>query len=379
MVRPTVDQLRADAFKLSKILATYKVKLSSQQCLDALARLHWNQPYEVVITRRDDDPEEREAGLTQSTALAEWLRCAESFCGVVKTLDPEGVNQAAWNGHKVPADDGLHWDAKTYLRAAGAAAESFSRTAEAFLGARSDLAFAPALTFSVEAAEPIVDGQLAVLRIQCKPGSERKSRATPPTQFLGIDRTHLMEHLLYGAEARVCLTTRPADHAGAGPYRLVPGLSLTYRVSGQQALRTFASTIEKGILQPIWKLLGPLQVETRILLTRENVQDSIDDEWTTADDSEGARLLKFCQEASQLGEEETRDWPPYLEVCVDLGATSTEDDLGRSFGAMCAHALCITGGGSGWREIMENFEKVDPKGYSEMLLEDALLRAQRRR
>jgi hypothetical protein len=40
MVRPSVEQLKADAFKLSKILASYKVKLSSQQCLDALAQLH---------------------------------------------------------------------------------------------------------------------------------------------------------------------------------------------------------------------------------------------------------------------------------------------------------------------------------------------------
>lgn len=56
-------------------------------------------------------------------ALADWLECANAFCNLVGKLDREGVNQAAWNGHKVP--DGLHWDGKTYLRAAGVVAERF--------------------------------------------------------------------------------------------------------------------------------------------------------------------------------------------------------------------------------------------------------------
>lgn len=39
MAQPTIEELKAGAFALSKILSTHHVKLSSQQCLDVLTRL----------------------------------------------------------------------------------------------------------------------------------------------------------------------------------------------------------------------------------------------------------------------------------------------------------------------------------------------------
>lgn len=378
MVRPTVDQLKAHAFKLAKILTTYKVKLSSQQCLDVLARLHWDQPYEAVLARSDVNE-----GLDQGFAedkeldsLAQWLGCAGSFCDLVQTLDQEGVNQAAWTGHKVPGN-GLHWDGKKYLRAAGVTADSFSRIAEAYVRSQRSTVHARALTFSVEAAEPIVDGQLAILRIQRLPNVKEKE----PAHFKGLDLRQ--EHggdFLYGSEARLCLTTDRLETEvdGAASHMLAPGVLLTYRVSGQDALGAFATVLEWGSLQEIWKAHGPFEVETRILLTRDNSQDSIENDWSTEDDPDGSRLMKFCKEASDLSEEETCDWPPYLEIFVHLDGTCTEADLQRAFVALCAHAHCIEGGGMGWPEMMENFKNSHPKAYDEMLLREAVIQGQRR-
>jgi len=353
MVRPTVDELKADAFKLSKILTTFKVKLSSQQCLDALARLHWNIPYEAVLARRDapEEPDENLAEAKAHNALSQWLRCGQSFCDLVKTFDQEGVNQAAWPGHKVP-DRGLHWDGKKYLRAAGVAAHHFSETAKAFVLAHSGAVGVSGLTFSVEAAEPIVDGQLAILRIRCL----RDWRVNKPGHFIGLDLLQEQsEEILFGAEARICLTTCDLAHESGGPRALTPGLLLTYRVSGQGSLGAFAALLEQGLVQPIWNAFGPLEVETRILLTRNNSQDVIDDAWRTDADADGKRLLKFCREASQLSDDETCDWPPYLELHAALDESSSEEELQGLFMCLCAHTLCIQGGGNGWREIMEDF------------------------
>ena len=362
MVRNPVEQLKADAFTLSKILATCKVKLSSQQCLDVLAKLHWNVPYEAVLAQAPerkgtDEPTPRTGELN---TLEEWLACATSFCDLVKTLDREGVNQAAWNGHEVP--DGLHWDGRTYLRAAGVAADCFSRAGEQFV--RSDLVGRQCrgLKLSVESGEPVVEGQLAVMRIQ----STRGAASTKRAQFVGIGKSQLMsEPILFGAEGRICLTTHIPDHNENGPHQMVPGLRLTYEVVSQLDLKAFASLLEMGALQKIWAL-APFDVETSILITRDSRQDSIEEKWKTADDPAGKRLMAFCATASKMSGEETCDWPPYLRLTASLDAKSTQDDLDMFFSALCAHALCLGGDSGGWHEIIENFKQADPQGYDEM-------------
>lgn len=51
MVRHTEEhRIKSDAFSLSKALATYKVKLSHQQCLDVLARMGGHKNFEVMAS-----------------------------------------------------------------------------------------------------------------------------------------------------------------------------------------------------------------------------------------------------------------------------------------------------------------------------------------
>lgn len=354
MVHPTVEQLKSDAFTLSKILATYKVKLSSQQCLDVLSRLRWNRPYEAVLAAvlaampASTNGARNSAGSERQT-LREWLACAASFCDLVKTLDREGVNGAAYVGHKIP--DGLHWDGATYLRAAGVAAERFSRTADAFIQEHASGPF-QGLTFSVAAGDAIAWTQLATLRIQslAKVGAKQPTRA----QFIPIDmKQRRSEPLLFGAEARIELITLMPDYGDSSePYQLVPRVELTYEVAGQQALKVFASVLQESVVQDIWAAAGGFDVETRILLTRNNTQDSLDEDWATDGDPDGKRLLKFCRKAARLSHEETCDWPPYFRLSRRLDATSTEEDLERYFMAICAHTVCIDGESGGWDEIL---------------------------
>lgn len=345
MVTHNPKQLKSDAFKLSKILAAYKIKLSSQQALDSLSRLYWNVPYEALIATEGTavTPPSRDSS-TSSTTLSDWLAIGSSFCDVLRTLDREGVNQAAWNGHKVPAD-GLHWDARRYLRAAGVAADMFSRFARDFVNNQPHIGD---LTFIVEAGNPIVTGEIAIMRIQYhKPGT------SAPRGFVGLGMDQdTCEDILYGAEARIeLLTVRPDHDSRELPFDLTPLLRLTYRVSGQHALKAFGSVLKDKVLQPVWRDLGHLNVHTDILLTTDNSQDSIEEDWQTDEDPDAQRLQSFCDKASKLSDDETCDWPPFVELSHEFNSTSTEDDLRMFVINFCVHAMCLYGGGDGWHEL----------------------------
>lgn len=348
MVTPDVDQLKSEAFKLSKILTTYKVKLSSQQALDALSRLYWNVPYEALRTQTGPSTH-RPVGATPPTTstLANWLAVGQSFCDGIRTLDREGVNQAAWNGHHVPSD-GLHWDARRFMRAAGVAADRFSGIARDFVERQQHMRD---LTFIVEAGTPIMCAELAIMRIQI-----HEPDASTPQGFVGLELLQeTCKSFLFGAEARVELVVRDTDTTPDRPpfHSLAPTVRLTYRVSGQPALKAFGSVLKHKLLQGVWHGFGPLNVHTDILLTRHHSQDSIEEDWTTDQDPDGKRLLAFCSKASKLTDEETCDWPPYFELFVDLTSTNSEQDLKRYWVNICAHAMCLYGGGEGWHEFMK--------------------------
>lgn len=350
MVQSAVEQLKSDAFKLSKILATYKVKLSSQQCLDVMSRLRWNQPYEAVLAKLPHDASEaRHVAERERQTLHEWLACATSFCELARTLDCEGVNWAVFDGGK-KLDLGLYEDGKEYLRSAGVAAERFSRTAEVFVQSRESGLY-QGLKFTVEASEPICETELAILRIQSfsPAGCEHfsRSRFVP----LGLKQRRC-DRVMFGAEARIALRTAAIPDFGdkPHPYQLRPCVELTYEVAGQAALKVFATVLQGSRVQPLWEATGGFDVETRIYLTKPHDQgrDWIEGDWVTADDPDGNRLLSFCLAASRLSDEETQDWPPYMRLGITLDSRNTQEDLERYFAALCAHTLCFRGDSGGW-------------------------------
>jgi hypothetical protein len=352
MVRPKVDELKANAFALSKILGTYKVKLSSQQCLDVLSKLTWNAPYEAVLAQ--------ELGATRNGSddrpshIGRCFDVARAFCRILESLDREGVNGAAWNGHKVPK--GLHWDGRAYLKAAGAAALNFSMTMRSFieqdLGPRG---IGKDLRFRVEHCEPIVSQSLATLRVQSLGGDTADARP----RFAGIDWKVPNERLLFGAEGRVVLALLDADPGlSVGPYRLVPRLDLSYEVCGQGALALFGKILRSSEIEDVWKMV-PMEISTRILLTTDRGQESLDDEWLTESPDAKQRLLEFCLRASKLNDEETRDWPPYLTLTRRLDATNSEADLRVAFASLCAHVASMRGDSGGWNEILKDRDPAE--------------------
>lgn len=287
--------------------------------------------------------------------LKEWLDCGTSFCELVKTLDPEAVRGAAMWVDQLPA--GLHLDAETYLRAAGVATERFSRTAETCVRGLETTPF-NILTFSVEAGDPVMDSQVAILRIQRLRNKGRQQPHGVPFVPSGL-RQRLSEPLLYGAEARIALFT-PILHFE----KMMPGVRFTYEVTGQHAIKVFASVLQHHTIQPLWEALGEFDVETSITLTKGDSQDSIEEKWATSDDPHRKRLLKFCRKASRMSAEETSDWPPYLRLTRLLDSTNTPWDFERCFTAICTQTTTIQGPSGGWSEILEPPEAQAISSYS---------------
>lgn len=134
----------------------------------------------------------------------------------------------------------------------------------------------------------------------------------------------------------------------------MPRVDLTYEVVGQEALKVFAAVLQTNSLHKVWNAVGGFDVETSILLTRNNSQESIEECWTTFDDSEGKRLLGFCRKAAKLNEDETCDWPPYLRLSHTLTPADTESVLEDYFMAICVQVKCIVGPSGGWSEILNH-------------------------
>lgn len=348
MVRTHVDELKADAFKLSKILATYKVKLSSQQCLDVLSRLRFNLAYEALLSKTQDSTEGKHVTKQPaSQALHEWLDCATSFRDLFNTLSTDGVAWADW-GHE--SHEGSYWAGRTYLRACGVAAERFSQVAEGFIQSFESITF-PGLTFTALATNLHFQGALATMRIQSLVPSKRDDSSGNRFIPIGLNQK-TSEDLLYGAESRVVLRPAlPLPGIESHPYQ--PSVDLTYEVVGVDALKSFAKVLKKSDIQRIWAVVGIFDVETRILISTEDGQDEIEEDWTTDADPDGKRLQAFCKRACRLSYEETRDWPPFLRLTRSLNSTNTQDDLNRSFLAICAHASCMVGNSGGWDEAFQ--------------------------
>ena len=340
MVRSTAEQLKADAFKLSKILATYKVKLSSQQCLDVLSRLRFNVPYEALLSKAPDSTEEKHVtNRPAGQALHEWLACATSFREVFKTLSKEGVAWAEW-GKEAPLGSKL--DGELYLRACGVAAECFSRIAEAFIQSFEPFPFRD-LTFTSLASD-LNDGCLATLRIQSVENARRDH--STGSQFIPIDlNQQFSDTFTWGAESRIEMRPAlPLPGLESHPYQ--PSVDLSYTVAGQNALKVFAIALKKYGLHRIWAAVGTFDVETRISITTDDDQDDIEEAWTTDTDPDGKRLQAFCTRACRLSDEETSNWPPYLCLTRRLDSTNTQDDLENYFMAICAHASCLVAVGT---------------------------------
>lgn len=350
MVRPSIDQLKAAAFALSKILSTYHVKLSSQQCLDVLARLVSHGPYEALIAKRQSGTSAPSAPQGASSALSGWLDIAEEFCDLVSTLDRECVDLAAYPSLYFTKH--THWDRKSYLLAAGNAAACFARSARTFVEAQASLqpsSLLEDLLFSALLSEPIVDGKLATLRVQgfVPPEGNR-------LVFEDIIWNRSSEDLLFGTEARIELTTwtNLEKQLERGPHILMPGIQLTYEVCGQPELELFAHSLRSPEMSDLWSTMGPLEIATSILLTTSDGQKSIDDEWTWAEMGARERLIAFCERASMLTDEETCDWPPYLTLSRRLDRSNSERDLEDTFAVMCILVKSVQYSGVDWSEVL---------------------------
>lgn len=347
MVRSTVEQLKADAFKLTKILATYKAKLSSQQCLDVLSRLRFNLPYEALVSKATISKEVRGSkNGSDGQVLHEWLACATSFRDLFKTLSEEGV---AWAECGKEAPLGSKYDGELYLRACGVAAERFSRIAEAFIQSFESFPY-PGLTFTAIASDLNVDGALATLRIQSLAHAGHGRSLIAHFVPIGM-KQRISDPLLFGAESRVVLRPAlPLPGLESHPYQ--PSVDLSYEVAGQQALKVFATVLQKSGIQRIWAAVGKFDVETSISLSTDGSAEDIDEDWTTDKDPDGMRLLAFCRRASRLSDEETSDWPPFFRLTCRLDSTNTQEDLELCFLAICAHASCTIGNSGGTGEIL---------------------------
>lgn len=329
--------------RLSKILSAYKVKLSSQQSLDVLSRLRFNLPYEALLSKPQFSASEVPlTGESEGSALYEWLDCATSFRELFKTLSREGVDWADWGN---AASDSARGDGEVYLRACGAAAERFSRIAETLIQRGEAFQF-PGLTFSAVAGDLILDGALATLRIQSHAHAGRVHLRGAHFVPLGLNQ-RVAEPVLFGSESRIVL--RPAlPLPGLEIHPGQPSVDLTYEVAGQQPLAVFADILQMSDIQRVWDAVGEFDVESSITLTKDGIQDIIEEHWTTDDDPDGKRLQSFCLRASRLSDEETCDWPPFFRLTCALDSTSTQDELERFFLAICAYASCMIGdrGGS---------------------------------
>ena len=102
----------------------------SQQCLDALAHAHLNQPYEAALATQGRRKRER---ADEDDTLSRWLDSAAAFCKVVSVLDEEAMNTGAWPGHHHKGRE-IQPDGRAFLRAAGAAAAAFEAGARAYVG-----------------------------------------------------------------------------------------------------------------------------------------------------------------------------------------------------------------------------------------------------
>jgi hypothetical protein len=276
MARYDLNTLKAKAFTLSKLLATHRVKVSSQQCLDVLSRLEFNRPYEALAAEAGGGGERRaaEAASDDDLPVAFWLLCGARFGVQLAGLNRAAVDAIAWP-RESPLPNDLRHDANTYLRAVGAVSGAFSLVAERLVKRLPNEPHFGDLKFSVEPGNPVVDGTVAVMRVKHVKGKGRS--------FEAVSCDQQSEPLLFGAEARVALVDNdvgPPANAPA-PYTFRPALALTFEVVGQSALKAYARILTELKLQDVWSAAPMMKVQTRILLTSDDGQESLEDEWTT--------------------------------------------------------------------------------------------------
>lgn len=336
----SLNGLKAAAFRLSKFLAARGIKLSSQQCLDALAHAHLNQPYEAALATQGRRKRER---VDEDDTLSRWLDSAAAFCKVVSVLDEEAMNTGAWPGHHHKGRE-IQPDGRAFLRAAGAAAAAFEAGARAYVERIATTKLFSDFVFQVETGEPAYDSVLAMLRVLHRP--------TPPAnRFVPLDFRRFSERLQFGAEARIEMLAL-MDPAKPDPRKLSPQVRVSFVVTGKAALSWFADMLEdSGLTTTVWPS-APLTVQTSLSLMKGNAEDLLEDEWSTDADPTGARLIAFCRDACARSDEETENREPMFEMTRNLDHDSSESELYNAFAAVCAHALFMPGKSGGWSEIM---------------------------
>lgn len=338
----SLDGLKAAAFRLSKFLAARGIKFSSQQCLDALAHVHLNQPYEAALAARGQ-PQRGRVGSEQANTLSQWMGSAAAFCKVVSDLDEKAMNTGAWPGHHHKGQE-IQPDGRAYLRAAGAAAAAFEATARAFVARVATAKLYSDFIFQLETGEAVYDSVLATLRVL--------HRSPPPAdRFVPLDYRRFSEPLQYGAEARIELIAS-MDPAELDPKRLHPQVRVSFAVAGKASLRWFADMLEgSGLITTVWPV-APLTVHTSLSLTKDNGEDVREQEWSTDEDPAGARLLAFCRDACSRSDEETENSEPTFEMIRNFDRSGSESELENAFAAVCSHALFMPGRSGGWTEIL---------------------------
>jgi len=267
----SLNGLKAAAFRLSKFLATRGIKFSSQQCLDALAHAHLNQPYEAALAAQARR-KRGSVGGDEADILSQWLHSAAAFCEVVGVLDEEAMNTGAWPGHHDKGRE-IQPDGRTYLHAAGAAAAAFEAGARVFVGRVATSKLYSHFIFQVEMGEPVYDSILATLRVLHRP-------TQPENRFVPLDFRRFSEPLQFGGEARIELMAS-MDPAEPDARKLSPRVRVSFTVKGKAALRWFAEMLEdSGLTTTVWPSV-PLTVWTSLSLMNGNSEDLHEDEWST--------------------------------------------------------------------------------------------------
>lgn len=210
------------------------------------------------------------------------------------------------------------------------------------------------LRFTVQASEPVVEGKLATLRIQYLDAKHAR-----PGLFEDIQWQSRSEPLLFGAEARIELITRLdlERYRQDEPLVLVPGVRLSYEVCSQASLAFFARILRETAISELWPLMDAVRIETSILLTRDDDQESIEEEWGASEPGSVERLADFCERASQLSDEETCDWPPYCRLTRALDRSCSDDDLRDALASLCVLAISMVGPSGGWHEILNSLPR----------------------
>ncbi len=308
MVRSPIDQLKADAFVLSKLLAERKVKLSSQQCLDVLARLRENKPYEALASHGQADPTGRrveEKDGSQPT-LFEWMMCGVELTSLLQALSRSEIRKASML--TMGSVEGvLTCDTRSYMRASAVASEMFSRTAEAFVRPQLEAPWCRGLDFKVEPLDPVFEGGIGKIIITPIEG-RRSTTSRGSFNGLRLDKQRdpwVHERPLAAEIAFMLYPTAAAyaeadhdvcDEQGEGEsgelgLELEPGVRASFSVVGESMVGGVAAALADGTMQQVWREHGSFEV---LLSGDKSLDEDNVRAFGTETDANGEKLASWC-------------------------------------------------------------------------------------